>query len=231
MAMGFIQDPRTGERATVPLDKLEGVLVRRDFGPDVSVLKEYRVTYSRMIDACAGHRFLDVGAHIGMFTVNAMAHGATGGTCYEPEPGSASVLRENVKQYGRKVKVIQQAIGAKNGETVLYVPRSGNSVSASTVWASKLRGQHPVKQRAFLEAIEESRATLVKLDCEGAELQFLDAKKLPSSVKVVCGELHREKDNEARCQRIIKSFSKWEPIHMPSSYSYARCWIVAWRRP
>ena len=213
------------------LIKHDGIYVRKGVGPDVGVILEYKPTYKRMIHAVEGHRFLDIGANIGMFTVRAMENGATGGVCYEPEVEAAKVLAKNIERWPRKIKIVPMAITTKSGTVELHVPQSGNAVTASTFFKPRGREIRMVKSRGFLEAIEDSRASLLKFDCEGEELLFLpDPKKLPSSVKVVCGELHREHGNEKRCQEILRSFRSWENIHAPISYSFARCWVVAWRR-
>lgn len=215
------------------MEKYEGIYVRKGVGPDVGVIKEYKPTYKRMISWVAGHRFLDIGANIGMFTVRAMENGAAGGVCYEPEPEAAKVLAKNCEKWKAKIKIVPMAVTLKGGVVDFHVPKSGNAVTASTFFKPRGRNVSQVKARAFLAAVEESKATLLKFDCEGEELAFLpDPKKLPARVKVVCGELHREHGNEKRCREIISSFRKagWIPIHDPISYSYARCWIVAWRR-
>jgi len=215
----------------VRLVRQDGVLVRQGFGPDLSVIKEYPVTYRRMIDRVRGHHVLDIGANIGVFAVRAMEHGATRTTCYEPEPGAVSVLQANIKQFGRRARVVCAAIEARDGPFVtLHVPKSGNSVTATTHFSPRGRTALQVPRVSLPIALEKSGATLIKTDCEGAELDFLNGRRLPTQVRVVCGELHREHGNEERCREIIGSFSRWREIHAPSSYSYARCWTVAWER-
>jgi FkbM family methyltransferase len=213
----------------VKLEKYEGIWVRKGVGPDIGVILEYKPTYRRMISAVEGHRFLDIGANIGMFTVRAMENGATGGVCYEPEVEAAKVLAKNIEPWKRKIKIVPMAIEKTSGTVEFHVPKSGNAVTASTFFKPRGRLIRQVKSKAFLEAVEESKASLIKFDCEGAELTWL-TNKLPGNVKVVCGELHREHGNEERCQKLLHAFRGWENIHEPISYSYARCWIVAWRR-
>src|SRR6185503_10660059 len=82
----------------VPLEEREGMLLRKGFGPDVGIILEYRPTYKRMIKAVEGHKFLDIGANIGLFSVRAMENGALGGVCYEPEPEVRRVLKANVEK-------------------------------------------------------------------------------------------------------------------------------------
>jgi FkbM family methyltransferase len=205
------------------------VLVR-DGTPDIGVVKEYPVTYKKMIHHVAGHIFLDIGANIGMFSVNAMLNGATGGVCVEPELDAIAVLEQNMMPYADKVLIFNEAVGVDDGEAILYVPPSGNAVTATTKFNIRGRTEVRVKQIGFQRLVRDTRASLIKTDCEGAELDWLRGDQLPDYVKIVCGELHRERGNEELCQDIIRSFSGWTPIHDPISYSYARCWIVAWKR-
>jgi FkbM family methyltransferase len=230
---GLIINYGGGSDRSVPLDMVEDVLVRRGFGPDMSTLKEWTPTYKRMEHEIRGHKVLDIGANIGVFSVRAMLLGAKEVVAVEPESGAASVLRLNLHRFHTCCRVIECAVTASvsGSESVaLYVPSSGNAVSATSARAVRGRRATMVDGRTFSSLLREYRPSLVKLDCEGAELDFLDGTTLPSHVKVVCGELHREHGNEARCRRIIKSFSGWEAIHEPASYSFARCWTVAWRR-
>lgn len=207
------------------------IYVRPGHSPDVGVIKEWSVTYKRMAHAIKGHRVLDIGANIGMFSRFALAnHGASFCTAYEPHPPTADVCKANLLEFKRKSKVHVAGVEEKGGMAILSVPKSGNSVCASTSFTKRGRLNIDVPVRAFDEAVEDSAATLVKTDCEGAELRFLNGKRMPSSVRVVCGELHREGGNEARAQAVLDSFAKWRPIHAPSSYSFHRCWIFAFER-
>ena len=86
----------------------------------------------------------------------------------------------------------------------------------------------PVNQSAFSSVLMRHKPTLIKTDCEGSELYFLDGSKLPAFVEVVCGELHRQ--DEDRCQKVISSFKDWIPIHKCVSYSFNRCYTFAWKR-
>lgn len=231
----FVQDPNTGLKTPRKLVDFQGILVREDFNPDNQVVIEWPVTYKRMRHAIEGHDVMDVGAHIGMFAVRALEHGAKSVVAYEPEPGSFSVLSENLRRTGKQFKRptlgVNAAITKKSGVAHLAVAKSGNSSTAGTSFSKRGRGVLEVRAIGLAEALEEHKSTLLKSDCEGEELNFLDGRKLPSSVRVVSAELHREGEgNEERCQRVIESFAKWRPIHAPAGYSFARCWIVAWER-
>ena len=200
------------------------------FKSDRYILEEYKGTYKRMIDLVRGHHIVDIGAHIGLFTVKAMLAGAHSSVCFEPERGAFGVLQQNVKRFGSSVMAYRLAVGSKTGTVELSVPYTGNSILSTTHFKYKRRTSQSVPVIPFRKILNAYRPSLLKIDCEGAELEFLDGQDLPKHVKIVCGELHRWDGEEARCKRIIKSFKDWEPIHKPSSHAYNRCWVVAWRR-
>jgi FkbM family methyltransferase len=216
-----------GGIVTRPLIQREGVFIREGFGPDESTLNEWRPVYQRLTAELKGHRILDIGANIGMFTAKAKLNGAIYSVAVEPEPGARSVLIHN----GPDV-VIASAVEQTAGFVDLYVPASGNAVSATTARSVAGRKLVPVPSEAFLDLVEQHQPTFIKTDCEGAELNFLDGKALPSNVKWVVAELHREHGAEAACQRVIESFESngWSEFIPKKSYSFGRCWMVYYTR-
>lgn len=209
----------------VPYD---GVLVREGHGPDIGVLKEWGPAYRVLESRIAGHVVLDVGANIGMFSTKALALGAVQCHAYEPEPGALTVLTANLA--GRSATVHAAAVGAADGTAMLSVAPSGNAASASTAHHIPSRLHYDVEQVAFQRIVELHRPSLVKVDCEGAELDFLDGRRLPACVRLVAAELHREHGWEQRCQAVMESFAGWREVCKPKSYSFHRCWMVYYER-
>lgn len=210
------------------------IKVRTGWNPDRGVLDEWHVTYAKVQrklgrKVWSGHVVLDIGANIGMFSVVALGLGARQAFCFEPEAAAYRMLQANLGKRG-KAKLYNRAIGRRAGTVQLSIPPSGNATAASTVYTARGRNLVDVRQESFKQMVKLTQATLVKTDCEGAELDFLNGRRLPSHVRMVVGELHREHGNEERCLKVIKSFSKWEPIHEPASYSFSRCWTIAYRR-
>ena len=122
-----------------------------------------------------GGTFVDVGAHVGFFTLlGAKLVGSEGRVvAVEPDPGNAESLRRNLQlnDYDQ-VEIEQVALGAKAGTAELYIAddsgqhsllaRSGESVTVTVrtlddVWAST----------------EMPPIDVIKIDVEGAELDML----------------------------------------------------------
>lgn len=139
----------------------------------------------------AGHVVLDVGAHIGAFSVWCAERGASHVAAYEPEPTNVSLLRENVARFGDLVEVHEAAVqqpvgGGLQHESSLVLGRSHQGVQ--NTWRHALCGlshysegggklaRIPVCCVPFWDndgAALTKQVTFVKLDCEGAELQIL----------------------------------------------------------
>jgi len=207
----------------------DGLMVREGFGPDLSLMKEWSATYKKVERYLDGSIILDIGANLGIFSRMALTRfGAEKCFCYEPDPGAFSVLRHNV----RKGNLFQSAVGECSGTTELNISPSGNSISASTVFNKRGRQSLKVDQVSFTKIVEKHSPTLIKSDCEGAELYWLNGQTLPEFVKVVTAELHREEPGfEQLSEKVIRSFRRgWKEIHPPRSYSFHRCWIVSWVR-
>lgn len=225
---GLIHDKEGGFRS-VPLVDYEGVFVRDGWGPDIGVMKEWPPVYKCAESRIAGHTVLDIGANIGMFSRKAIQLGAMSAACYEPEPGAFSVLSENMRDL--PASLVNAAVGTTPGEAILSVAPSGNATSATTEIHLKTRQHHRVERVAFDDIIDEHKPTLLKCDCEGSELGFLDGKRLPSHVKLVLAELHRDTPEwEEQCARIIRSFDGWKCFRKPVSYSFHRCWLIYYER-
>lgn len=205
-----------------------GVLIRQGWGPDLGVMKEWAPVYRRLESRLAGHVVMDVGANIGMFSTRALAMGAVMAFAFEPEPGAFSVLQSNLA--GKPASLFNVAVGAEAGVVMLSTAPSGNATSATTMVHLKSRQHHKVPQVAFDEIVEQYQPSLLKVDCEGSELEFLDGCRLPSCVRVVTAELHRENGWEPQCQKVIASFADWNPIKPPQSYSFHRCWLINYER-
>jgi len=138
-----------------------------------------------------GHVVLDVGAHIGTFTVLAAEHGATKVTAFEPEPGNVELLLANTSRFGSKIVVHASAVADSTSAdpadglqyTTLVIGRDNKGVQ--NTWRHALEGlshysgaggklqRVKVPLVSFFEEALTEDITFVKLDCEGAELAIL----------------------------------------------------------
>lgn len=127
----------------------------------------------------AGGDFVDVGAHIGMYTVAAAAalRGRGRVLAFEPNPSARAQLEANLalNQLDNTV-VVPAAAGSAPGETVLHVPATPDP-SFSSLEAGRFSEGEPVPVRMTTVDDEVDAARLkpaaVKIDVEGGELEVV----------------------------------------------------------
>jgi FkbM family methyltransferase len=116
-----------------------------------------------------GDTVVDVGAHIGTFTVPlARAVGPTGRViAFEPIPKNFEVLTENVEQNGlaRTVTLVQTAVSDRS-LGLKAVPFTGNTGGVHLVEGGDL-------ECITLDSFELEKVDLIKIDVEGMEHQVL----------------------------------------------------------
>jgi len=127
-----------------------------------------------------GDVFIDVGAHVGYFTLLASRRVGAGGTVLsiEPNPAALVQLEQNIERsHLQNVRVEHTACGASRDAVRLYLHTDSNSSMASLSTANATGGgavevacttlDHLCHQRGL------ARVDLVKIDVEGAELSVL----------------------------------------------------------
>lgn len=158
---------------------------------------------------------IDVGAHLGWYTVNCAQVVGSGGTVYafEPNPGVASWLTENCKRNGlTNVRIERIALADKNGTTDFFVGGSDSLGSLKLVNAKRSNFEriHRIKVPlwtldSYVKNKDFHRLKLIKVDAEGADLEVLKgAEKLlrkfhPYLIVEVYGltwntDVHRDKE-------------------------------------
>jgi FkbM family methyltransferase len=123
-----------------------------------------------------GGDFVDVGAHVGMYSVAAaLALGGRGRVlAFEPNPGAREQLEANLALNGCEgVIVSAAAVSDAVGETVLHVPATPDP-SFSSLEAGRFAEGEPVAVETTTvdAAVREHglRPAVVKIDVEGGEL-------------------------------------------------------------
>lgn len=170
-------------RASCRLDEFAGFL-------DAWVYREYDVPGLRWHEL---RTVVDVGANVGAATLWFASRAPKARiVAVEPSPAVIPSLVRNVEAAGlsQRVDVVPVALGATSGTG--YLVPSPSSITA-TVGAS--RTGHPVPVVSLRQLLDQAgidELDLLKLDCEGAELEILRSSEtavLPS-VRVVVGEFH-----------------------------------------
>ena len=126
-----------------------------------------------------GGDFVDVGAHIGMYTVAAaVALGARGRVlALEPNPAAREQLEANLALNELdNVIVVPAAAGSAPGETVLHVPATPDPSFSSLEPGRFSEGEPvPVRMTTVDDEVEAAdlKPSAVKIDVEGGELDVV----------------------------------------------------------
>lgn len=180
------QNPLLPGRALITLFTGDHVWVnmREEVGRSLYVLKSYDLPVSRFLLSTLrpGDVFFDVGAHLGYFSVlGARAVGPAGRVhAFEPVPGTAAWLRDNVQRL-EQVVVEQLAIGDR--ETLVRIQDYGedwsafNSIFGARTGSGALEAvtSHEVPMTSIDAYCAERglRPTLIKIDAESSEFLVL----------------------------------------------------------
>jgi len=115
---------------------------------------------------------LDIGAHLGYFTVLAAKRGATV-LAFEPNPRTIAHLRRNLALNGvtDHVRVVQRAVGGEPGTASFFLSRGGDE--------SSLHAHSPEDEPVTVEVVpvdaetDGLRVDVIKMDVEGGEVEAL----------------------------------------------------------
>jgi FkbM family methyltransferase len=127
-----------------------------------------------MSNVRSGDIIADVGAYVGLYTVAlAQRIGDNGKViAFEPDPGNFAALSEHVQlnDVGSRVKVVQAAVGAKDGQ----VPFHANSSSQSGFCTEHSQNKSTQVDCMTLDNFTQlKRLDILKIDVEGYEEHVL----------------------------------------------------------
>jgi len=151
-----------------------GTLVYPEDSGPTSILE--KPIYTRVRDIRPDDVVIDIGAHVGAFTLKAARKAVNGLViAVEPHPANFKLLVRNIR-FNRLENVvpIQAAICDKTGRIRLY--SHGDSVSHSVVLPGRRGCYVEVRAITLDELVGElglKRVDFVKIDAEGAELHIL----------------------------------------------------------
>lgn len=178
-----------------------------------------------------GRTFLDVGAHVGTWTLN-IGHRFDRVFCFEPDPRGASALRENLKRAGfTHVTVVEAAVGAKDGEVELslYPNPCTNTTLPKETGRGEGAGDQPqsvitvpvVSLDSFCRSHGITDVDLIKVDTEGAECLVIQGAlemwrtQRPDFFVELHGPFHRE------CRKLL-DFEECDAIDM-GGWGFSLC--------
>ncbi len=136
-------------------------------------------TFSFLREWCRpGDVVLDVGAHIGLFTVflSRLVGPAGRVLSFEPTPYTCAVLRETIRinLCESNVEVHQKAVSQRTGCSTLFDTGDVLSNANSLIRTRRTRGEISVESVSIDELLTRGKAVrLLKIDVEGLELEVL----------------------------------------------------------
>ena len=187
--------PRGREYELGPLDEtldfaFDVVLKRKVFMKKDTVSRAF---YSKIVENNAEYKLpetlsefdyiVDVGAHIGLFTLACLRRQAKKILCFEPNPENYKFLKKNVGGYP-EVELYNLAVW--DTETTVKV-----SSPSKTPRARVEKDGHEVSTTTLDKILEKLEGKiLLKLDCEGSEYRILSSSKLLDKVDEILLEWH-----------------------------------------
>ena len=128
---------------------------------------------------------IDIGAHIGLFTLYASQFCKNGIIfCFEPVEENYSVLLDNIKQNNLKnVKLFKNAVSKSESTITIYHNKdeAAHSMFNSTSYPLKVDS---ISLKKIMDENSINRCNLIKLDCEGAEYEIIESLPLEYFKKI-----------------------------------------------
>jgi FkbM family methyltransferase len=122
-----------------------------------------------------GMLVLDIGAHLGLYSLIAASRAARTVYAFEPDPRTFPHLVRNIEANGLRGRVtpVRRAVSDRGGDEPLFLDDGSPAVSA-LVAADRSEPAVPVPCLSVDEFVAaDQRVDIVKLDVEGAELRAL----------------------------------------------------------
>ena len=134
---------------------------------------------------------VDVGANVGAFSHLAESKGVKKVIAVEPNTDAFGVLSQNTDS--ARTKAINAAVVAPNGPKTLTLYKSETSVISSCI---PVRGREQVETKTIgIDKLMACSPTVLKVDIEGYEYEWITTIAFPESLKQIAVELHLLKDD------------------------------------
>jgi|GEM_PF-6802548 len=143
----------------------------------------------------------DIGANIGIFSIYAASLGAQVYS-FEPNPEIFKILDQNIKKnkLNKKIFIFNYAIGNANEDVYLSIPLSDKIYSEACASITKSfidnfdkytdNGYKKIKVKCFklnnfIQKLNINKIDLIKLDCEGTELDILKSFNIANNCTIL----------------------------------------------
>jgi len=142
---------------------------------------------------------IDVGGHIGSFSMLALDRGAAKVLTYEAEPHNHLMCAANLRYAEDRSRLYNIAVWHKNTVRNYAYPHDAVNTGGGNVWSTSADERHATVTSLTLDNILRGYEPIVKdglcniilkLDCEGSEYPILYASKLLPIVSEIYGEFH-----------------------------------------
>jgi len=152
-------------------------------GLALSIFKTYEPSQTQIVKNYVkkGDRVIDVGAHVGYYTLLlSQLVGNTGKVyAFEPDPKNFELLKKNIEVNSFKnIELIQKAVSNKTGIIKLYLgdqDRATNRIYDAQLNDTKKSIE--IKTISLDEYIKDKKIDFIKIDVEGSELGVIEGMK------------------------------------------------------
>ncbi|NOT51429.1 MAG: FkbM family methyltransferase [Chitinophagaceae bacterium] len=128
-----------------------------------------------------GMDVIDIGAHIGLFSVicSQLTQGKGKIICFEPTPGTHKLLLETLKlNHSKNVTPVQAAVSDKVGNATFYISTADEGCNSNSLVKNREEKDlfaYDVKLETIdnITAGHSLKPSLIKIDVEGAELDTI----------------------------------------------------------
>lgn len=145
---------------------------------------DYQKENFNFLKSCCGEgaTILDIGAHIGMFSIMAAKTAGEYGKIFsfEPSPGTADILQQTIRinEVGKLINPVNQAMGKEVGRQAFYVSEAEADSHNSLVPYQQMSKLHTVQVEVnsidnFVLTKKLSKINFINIDVEGAEYDVL----------------------------------------------------------
>ena len=192
-------------------------MATRDVSIDADIVRQCgKPSLYALMDA-KGKKVLDLGAHIGGYSILAAQQGAVHVLAIEPDPESAAMLRFNTKDYPTVFSIQTAAVGENNPDEVYLSSPEVNTAGASIRFARQEAPSIRVRTMSIKDIYAFFQPDVMKVDVEGCEYELLMGDvPIPDSVRQIAVEFSFGGEWTAKAHALIDLFKDWTCLKQPN---------------